>query len=117
MEKHGHTYQSITKIAISLGGDDSQSFINDWLMQQETIERLALFECFKSERFNVDAFEEIRGAAILNDGKLPEKLSAKEWIKKTKAIFLVIQRGEIYAHNEIAFDFANWIKNRCRYGL
>ena len=67
-----------------------------------------MWERVNNPNFNYGEFAVIKSQAGLNS----YKLSAKEWMEKTRAIGIVSKAGRYggtYAHRDIAFEFAMWI--------
>ena len=83
-------------------------FISDWLRNRNTVEFLGIWERIYNPNFNYGEFAIIKSKAGLNN----YKISAKEWVVKTKAIGLKATTGRYggtYAHKDIAFEFGMWI--------
>ena len=98
-------YISLTDM---LKAKDGDFFISDWLRNRNTIEFLGIWESIYNPVFNYGEFATIKSQAGLNS----YKLSAKEWVSKTKAIGLYASTGRYggtYAHKDIAFEFGMWI--------
>jgi len=98
-------YISLTDM---LKAKDGDFFISDWLRNPNTIEFLGIWESIYNPVFNYGEFATIKSQAGLNS----YKLSAKEWVSKTKAIGLYASTGRYggtYAHKDIAFEFGMWI--------
>ena len=91
-----------------LKGKDGEFFFSDWLRNRNTVEFLGVWEKVNNPAFNYGEFAIIKSMAGLNS----YKLSAKDWISKTRAIGItsrVGRYGGTYAHRDIAFEFAMWI--------
>ena len=87
---------------------DGDFFFSNWLRNRNTIEFLGIWEQLNNPHFNCAEFDIIKSQAGLNS----YRLSAKEWMEKTKAIGIVSKAGRYggtYAHKDIAFEFAMWI--------
>ena len=87
---------------------DGEFFFSNWLRNRNTIEFLGIWEQLNNPNFNCAEFDIIKSQAGLNS----YRLSAKEWMDKTKAIGIVSKAGRYggtYAHKDIAFEFAMWI--------
>ncbi|TRZ77286.1 KilA-N domain-containing protein [bacterium] len=98
-------YISLTDM---LKAKDGDFFISDWLRNRNTVEFLGIWESIYNPNFNYGEFAIIKSKAGLNN----YKISAKEWVEKTKAIGLRATTGRYggtYAHKDIAFEFGMWI--------
>lgn len=98
-------YISLTDMIRTKDGD---YFLSNWLRNRNTIEFLGIWEKVNNSNFNYAEFDIIKSQSGLNN----YRLSAKQWIEKTKAIGLVSKAGRYggtYAHKDIAFEFAMWI--------
>ena len=105
-EQKEEDYISLTDIVRNL--DNWASLIEKWLRNKNTIEFLWVWEQLNNQDFNSPEFEGIKNQAWLNRFTL----SAKSWIEKTNAIWIVAKSwryGWTYAHKDIAFEFASWI--------
>jgi len=100
-----YDYISLTDMIKAKDGD---FFISDWLRNRNTVEFLGIWERIYNPNFNYGEFAIIKSKAGLNN----YKISAKEWVEKTKAIGLKATAGRYggtYAHKDIAFEFGMWI--------
>ncbi len=87
---------------------DGDFFFYNWLRNRNTIEFLGIWELVNNPNFNSVEFDRIKSQAGLNSFRL----SAKEWMEKTKAIGIISKAGRYggtFAHKDIAFEFAMWI--------
>jgi len=104
-QKNENDYISLTDM---LKAKDGDFFISDWLRNRNTVEFLGIWEQINNPKFNYGEFAIIKSQVGLNN----YKISAKEWVEKTKAIGLVATAGRYggtYAHKDIAFEFGMWI--------
>ena len=62
---------------------DGEFFFSNWLRNRNTIEFLGIWEQLNNPNFNCAEFDIIKSQAGLNS----YRLSAKEWMDKTKAIW------------------------------
>lgn len=88
--------------------NDGEYYFSNWLRNRNTIEFLGIWEKVNNPNFNCAEFDIIKSQAGLNS----YRLSAKEWMEKTKAVGLIAKAGRYggtYAHKDIAFEFAMWI--------
>ena len=98
-------YVSLTDM---LKAKDGDFFFSNWLRNRNTVEFLGIWEQLNNPNFNCAEFDIIKSQAGLNN----YRLSAKEWMEKTKAIGIISKAGRYggtYAHKDIAFEFAMWI--------
>ena len=66
---------------------DGDFFISDWLRNRNTVEFLGIWEQVHNPNFNYGGFAIIKSQAGLNN----YKLSTKEWVAPTNAIFFVAE--------------------------
>ena len=95
-------YISLTDM---LKAKDGDFFFSNWLRNRNTVEFLGIWEQLNNPNFNCAEFDIIKSQAGLNN----YRLSAKEWMEKTKAIGIISKAGRYggtYAHKDIAFEFA-----------
>jgi len=86
----------------------TDDIIKNWLRNRNTIEFLGIWEHLNNPDFNPVEFDGFRKRSGLNSFIL----TAKQWIKKTKAIGIISKPGRYggtFAHKDIAFEFASWI--------
>ena len=88
---------------------DPRITIHNWLRGREGVEFLGLWEVLHNpnfKRIEFDAFKEDAGTNAF-------VFSIKDWSEKLEAIGLFTKSGRygggIYAHIDIAFEFASWI--------
>lgn len=109
-------YLNLTDIARSRDPEHAHALVRDWLKNRNTVEFLGLWETLENPRFDTIAFEAIRARAGLNEFSL----SPRQWIQRTGAIGLLVQTGQhagVFAHPEIAFEFASWLSVEFRLSL
>ena len=101
-------YISLTDIA-RYRSIDPRITIHNWLRGRDVVEFLGLWETLynpKFKRIDFDTFKE-------NAGSNAFVFSIKDWTDKIGAIGLFTKSGRydggIYAHIDIAFEFASWI--------
>lgn len=105
---HENDYISLTDIARYRDRDRSDYIIQNWLRNRNTIEFLGLWEKINNPKFKSIEFDGFRRKAGLNSFSL----TPQRWTGTTDAIGLMSRRGRgggIYAHKDIAFEFASWI--------
>ena len=83
--------------------------IHNWLRSRDVVEFLGLWETLHNpgfKRIDFDTFKKDAGSNAF-------VFSIKEWTEKLRAIGLLTKAGRygggIYAHIDIAFEFASWI--------
>ena len=101
-------YISLTDIARHRSIDPRVT-IHNWLRSRDVVEFLGLWEVLNNptfKRIDFDTFKQDAGANAF-------VFSIKKWEKDLNAIGLVSKSGRygggIYAHVDIAFEFASWI--------
>ena len=101
-------YISLTDIARYKDIERTDSIIQNWLRNRNTIELLGFWEQLYNPDFKPIEFDGFKKQAGLNSFIL----TAKQWIEKTNAIGLISKSGRYggtFAHKDIAFEFASWI--------
>ncbi len=101
-------YISLTDIAKYKDALHTDSIIQNWLRNRNTIELLGFWEQINNVDFKPLEFEGFRKQAGLNSFVL----TPKRWIETTNAIGIVSKSGRYggtFAHKDIAFEFASWI--------
>lgn len=104
----GIDYISITDMARYRDEERTDYIIQNWLRNRDTIEFLGIWEHLNNPEFDGAAFDGFRRQAGLNRFTL----TARRWIEATNASGLVSRggrRGGIFAHPDIAFEFASWV--------
>ena len=104
----GIDYINITDMARYRDEERTNYVLQNWLRNRDTVEFLGIWEHLNNPAFNSEAFEGFRRQAGLNRFSL----TARQWIDATQAVGLVIRGGRyagIYAHPDIAFEFAAWV--------
>ena len=83
--------------------------IHNWLRGRDVVEFLGLWEVLHNPDFKLIDFDKFKEDA----GSNAYVFSIKDWTEKLGAIGLLTKSGRygggIYAHIEIAFEFASWI--------
>jgi hypothetical protein len=101
-------YISITDIARHKDGANTDSIIQNWLRNRNTIELLGFWELMYNPGFKPLEFEGFKKQAGLNSFVM----TPKKWIETTNAIGITSKSGRYggtFAHKDIAFEFASWI--------
>ena len=83
--------------------------IHNWLRGRDVIEFLGLWEKLHNPEFKLIEFDKFKKDA----GSNAYVFSIKEWVEVLGAIGLLTKSGRygggVYAHIDIAFEFASWI--------
>lgn len=102
-------YISLTDIARYKDKERTNYIIQNWMRNRNTIEFIGLWEKLNNPKFKGIEFDVFRSQAGLNSFSL----TPQRWIEKTLAIGLISKAGRygggVYAHKDIAFEFAAWI--------
>jgi KilA-N domain len=101
-------YISLTDIAKYKDTANTDTIIQNWLRNRNTIELLGFWELMYNEDFKPLEFEGFKKQAGLNSFVL----TPKKWIETTNAIGISSKSGRYggtFAHKDIAFEFASWI--------
>ncbi|MEO6901765.1 MAG: KilA-N domain-containing protein [Bacteroidia bacterium] len=99
---------SLTDIARHKDANNTDTIIQNWLRNRNTIELLGFWEQLYNLDFKPLEFEGFRKQAGLNSFVL----TPKRWIETTNAIGIISKSGRYggtFAHKDIAFEFASWI--------
>ncbi len=99
---------SITDIARYKDAEHTDSIIQNWMRNRNTIELLGFWESIYNPLFKPLEFEGFRKQAGLNSFVM----TPKKWIEATNAIGIISKSGRYggtFAHKDIAFEFASWI--------
>lgn len=99
---------SLTDIARHKDLAHTDSIIQNWLRNRNTIELLGFWETMYNPNFKPLEFEGFRKQAGLNSFVM----TPKKWIESTNAIGIISKSGRYggtFAHRDIAFEFASWI--------
>lgn len=99
---------SLTDIARHKDAAHTDSIIQNWMRNRNTIELLGFWELIYNPDFKPLEFEGFRKQAGLNSFVM----TPKKWVETTNAIGIVSKSGRYggtFAHKDIAFEFASWI--------
>ena len=99
---------SLTDIARHKDDDHTDTIIQNWMRNRNTIELLGFWESIYNPIFKPLEFEGFRKQAGLNSFVM----TPKKWIESTNAIGIISKAGRYggtFAHKDIAFEFASWI--------
>lgn len=108
-KKQSDDFISLTDIARYKDRERTNYIIQNWMRNRDTIEFLGLWEKLNNPKFKGVEFDAFKNQAGLNSFSL----TPLRWIEKTNAVGLISKAGRygggIYAHRDIAFEFASWI--------
>jgi hypothetical protein len=107
-QNNENEYISLTDIAKFKDVANTDSIIQNWLRNRNTIELLGFWEMMYNKDFKPLEFEGFKKQAGLNSFVL----TPKKWIETTNAIGISSKSGRYggtFAHKDIAFEFASWI--------
>lgn len=108
-QKSKADFISLTDIARYKDKERTNYIIQNWMRNRNTIEFLGLWEKLNNPNFKSIEFDAFKSQAGLNSFSL----TPARWIEKTDAIGLISKAGRygggVYAHKDIAFEFASWI--------
>lgn len=99
---------SLTDIARYKDAEHTDTIIQNWMRNRNTIELLGFWESIYNPDFKPLEFEGFRNQAGLN----AFTLSPQKWIETTAAKGIISKSGRYggtFAHKDIAFKFAAWI--------
>ncbi len=99
---------SLTDIARHKDAEHTDTIIQNWMRNRNTIELLGFWESIYNPNFKPLEFEGFRKQAGLNSFVM----TPKRWIETTNAIGIISKSGRYggtFAHKDIAFEFASWI--------
>src|SRR3989344_2040646 len=100
---------SLTDIAKYKDDERTNYIVQNWMRNRSTIEFLGLWERINNRYFKGIEFDAFKNEA----GSNSFSLTPKRWIESTRAVGLVVKAGRygggVYAHKDIAFEFATWI--------
>jgi len=107
-EDNQNDYISITDLARHRDAQHTDSIIQNWMRNRNTIELLGFWETIYNPNFKPLEFEGFRKQAGLNSFVM----TPKKWIETTNAVGIVSKSGRYggtFAHKDIALEFASWI--------
>jgi len=99
---------SLTDIARYKDAEHTDTIIQNWMRNRNTIELLGFWETIYNQNFKPLEFEGFRKQAGLNSFVM----TPKRWIESTNAIGIISKPGRYggtFAHKDIALEFASWI--------
>lgn len=100
---------SLTDIAKQKDSQRTNYIIQNWMRTRSTIEFIGLWEVLNNPNFKRIDFDAFKNQA----GSNSFSLTPQRWISSTNAVGIISKSGRygggIYAHKDIAFEFASWI--------
>ncbi len=100
---------SLTDIAKQKDSQRTNYIIQNWMRTRSTIEFIGLWEILNNSNFKRIDFDAFKNQA----GSNSFSLTPQRWISSTNAIGIISKSGRygggVYAHKDIAFEFASWI--------
>lgn len=107
-EENSNDFMSLTDIARHKDPKHTDTIIQNWMRNRNTIELLGFWETIYNSNFKPLEFEGFRNQAGLNSFVM----TPKRWIENTNAIGITSKAGRYggtFAHKDIALEFASWI--------
>jgi hypothetical protein len=107
-EDNKEDFISLTDIARYKDSEHTDTIIQNWMRNRNTIELLGFWESIYNPGFKPLEFEGFRKQAGLNSFVM----TPKKWIESTNSIGIISKSGRYggtFAHKDIAMDFASWI--------
>jgi len=107
-EDNNKDFISLTDIARHKDPEHTDTIIQNWMRNRNTIELLGFWETIYNSNFKPLEFEGFRKQAGLNSFVM----TPKKWIETTNATGIVSKSGRYggtFAHKDIALEFASWI--------
>ncbi len=107
-QENNNDYISLTDIARHKDSEHTDTIIQNWMRNRNTIELLGFWETIYNSNFKPLEFEGFKKQAGLNSFVM----TPKKWIENTAAIGLISKSGRYggtFAHKDIALEFASWI--------
>jgi hypothetical protein len=109
VKNDNNDYISLTDIARHKDAEHTDSIIQNWMRNRNTIELLGFWEIIYNPNFKPLEFEGFRKQAGLHSFVM----TPKKWIEATNALGKISKSGRYggtFAHKDIAFEFASWNK-------
>ena len=115
ISQNQNDYISLTDMAGYKDNLEARVVVSNWMSTYFTLEYLAIWEEFNNPDFNRMGYHTVKNAP----GRLV--MTPKRWAETTNAIGLVSKSGRygggIFAHKDIAFEFATWLSAEFKYYL
>lgn len=100
-------FLSLTDIALSKS-DAPKDVIQNWMRTKDTLQYLSIWESLNNPEFDSGNLDEIMRQA----GSNAFTMSPQRWVEMTNAVGIRSKKGRnggVFAHSEIALEFAGWI--------
>ncbi len=107
-QRDNEDFISLTDIARHKDPAHTDTIIQNWMRNRNTIELLGFWEQIYNPDFKPLEFEGFKKQAGLNSFVM----TPKKWIEATHAVGIISKSGRYgrtFAHKDIAFEFASWI--------
>jgi hypothetical protein len=107
-QENENDFISLTDIARHKDAEHTDTLIQNWMRNRNTIELLGFWETIYNPNFKPLEFEGFRKQAGLNSFVM----TPKKWIETTNAKGIISKAGRYggtFAHKDIALEFASWI--------
>ena len=108
---NNNDFISLSDIARYKDRERSNYIIQNWMRNRSTIEFLGLWEEINNPKFKGIEFDAFRHEA----GSNSFSLTPTRWIETADAIGIFVKPGRygggVFAHKDIAFEFASWISS------
>ena len=101
-------YICLTDMAKFRKASEPRFIVYNWLRNKSTLQFLSLWEIINNSLFNRIEFDTITKDA----GSNSFMITPNQWVEKLKGKGLMVKSGKyggIYAHKDIAFEFASWL--------
>lgn len=108
IQRNETDFISLTDIARYKDPKHTDTIIQNWMRNRNTIELLGFWETIYNPNFKPLEFDGFRNQAGLNSFVM----TPKRWIENTNAIGMISKAGRYggtFAHKDIALEFASWI--------
>ena len=115
VKRDDEDYVSLTDMAGFLGNEISRSAVGNWMSRHYTIDFLTIWERVNNPDFNY------MGSRVIKNEPGRLIVSVKKWVESTNAVGIFSRTGRynsgIFAHKDIAFEFATWLSPEFKYYL
>lgn len=103
-------YISLTDIARNKNAEEPKDIVKNWMRSRTTIEFIGLWEQLNNPNFKGVEFDSF----LFEAGSNAFTLSPSKWIESTNAKGIISKQGKnggTFAHKDIAFEFASWVRS------
>ena len=101
-------YTSLTDLARYVNPDEPKIPIQTWMRNKDVVSYIGLWEQLNNPNFKGREFTTFENKSGANSFYL----SPEKWVNETNAIGIIVKCGNgggMYAHRDIAFEFASWL--------